>query len=539
MIYIHELSDFQGLNPYTTSDASASSMFKKIFDGLLEQDYETSELYPSVAEALPKVSDDHLSYTFTIKKNVKFSDGHALTSKDVLFSFKALKNPLIIDAAPNRTYVDDVADVLTPDDYTVEIKMKKPYFMAMFQLGDVRLLPKHVLDPNNLTDKYSIAETNDTTAVASNVAMKQFADWFSKAEIKRDSKYLVGSGPYMMDEWKTGEYVRFKKNPNYWNTTDRWREQQPEMIVGKIINDRQAAITALKSKELDFMEYVPPPMYDEQIDVAKVDHLQKELSDQSVYTYIGWNTARPIFSDKKVRQALSHMVDRDMLMKTIVRGYATKQNSPVYQSRPDYDKTLTGYEFNAEKAKQLLTEAGWGDSDGDGILDKNINGENKKFEFSITINAGNEARENISILVSNELKKHGIICRVQKLEWSVFLENTRSHNFDAYIGSWVNDAIPTDLFQLWHSSAAKNSGSNYVSFINKRADELMEGMRLEFDDAKRNAMSVELQRIIYDESPYTFLYSPKYPSVYNKRLKNVKFYPVRPGYNICNWMIEQ
>ncbi len=539
VIFYHELSDPQGLNPITTNDNSAKTLYNFMYDGLLSQDPQTLAFVPDLADSLPRLSDDHLLYTFHLRPTAVFSDGHPLTAADVVFSFKAVKNPLILDASSLRNYFEDVVDVSAPDSLTVMIRMRKPYFMADIQLGDLKIMPKHILDPRNLTDQYTIAQTNDTVEVTRNKAMQQFADWFGSAELKREPAYLVGSGPYVFEKWKTGEQIVLRRNTHYWPSPCSWRRGYADAIVGVIINDRAAAISALKTEDIDFFESVPPPLYDEQMDTSKIPYITKSPYEQSVYTYMGFNARKTVFADKRVRQAMCHLMNRDYLIKTIMRGYAKTVDGPVYRNRPEYDTTLIPYDFNPTKARQLLTEAGWTDSDGDGVLDKMVDGHSVKFDFSIIVNAGNEARENIAILFSNEVKKLGIQCHVSRVEWSVFLKQTATHSFDAYIGSWINDNIPSDPYQLWHSSQADNEGSNYVGFRNKRADQIMEQNRVEFDESKRITLMHEFQQIVHDEAPYAFLWTPQLLALYNKRLAGVRFMTINPGFNPLEWYIPK
>lgn len=537
VIFFHLLSDPQGLNPYTSNDNTASTLNRLIFDALLEQNPETLQLEPSIASTLPEVSPDHRRYTFHLRTNVTFSDGVRLTARDVVFSFKAVKNPYILEASALRNYYDDVANVEAPDDSTVIITMRKPYFLALYFLGDLRILPKHVLDPEGLTDRYSIAEVNSPALAQQNPAVKQFAEWFSRGELRREPQYLIGSGPYVFRQWSTGKRVVLVRNPKPWPSPHWWRRAYPAAIVGVVINDRTAALSALKTEEVDFIDAIPPALYDEQLDTARLFYLRKGKYEQSVYTYIGWNMRRPIFRDRRVRQALSYLANRQAWIQTVVRGYAIPIDGPIYRNRPEYDSTLPPYDFNPTRAMALLSEAGWRDRNGDGILDNIIDGRQVNFEFALSFNAGNETRENIAILYATELRKYGIVCHVQKLEWSVFLRQLSSQQFDAYIGAWVNDNIPSDPYQLWHSSQADNQGSNYVGFRNRRADELIERNRVEFDEAERIKLMREFQRIVHDEAPYTFLWTPQILTAYNRRIANVRFYSVRPPYVLPNWFI--
>jgi len=537
---IHELSDPEGLNPMVTNDASSSALFNRVYEKLLEQDFESTDLYPVIAEARPTVSEDHLTYTFTLRKNVKFSDGKPLTAKDVVFSYKVVKNPLITDGAALRNYYESVANVEAKDDHTVVITMTKPYFLAEYFLGGLWIMPKHVLDPKNLTDGYSFAETGDMAKSQANVALKDFAAWYNTPEVKRDVRLNIGSGPYMFDEWKTGESISLKRSSSWWNAgSDKWNPAYPEKLFYKVINDRSAAVVALKNGEIDFMEYVPAAKFVEELDTVATPFIRKATYKTQIYSYLGFNMNHPILSDKAIRKAMAHCIDRDALIKQVMRSLATAVNSPIYDDRPEYDATIKGVPYNLSEAKKILAAAGWKDSNGDGVLDKVLNGKPTPLALSILVNAGNETREAIAVSFSDELRKVGIKLEVRKLEWSVFLENMRSRKFEVSIGAWVNDPIPSDPYQIWHSSQIGNKGSNYVGFNNPRADQLLEMNRVEFDEQKRIAYMREFQQIVAEEQPYVFLWTPLYPAAYNTRLQNVRFSYVRPGYNPTQWWIPK
>lgn len=537
VVFLHLLSDPEGLNPYTSNDNTASTLNRLVYDALLEQNPQTLELEPSIARALPDISPDHLRYTFRLRPNVYFSDGVQLTAADVVFSFKAVKNPFILEASALRNYYDDVANVRVLDDTTIEIVMRRPYFLALYFLGDLRILPKHILDPNNLTDRYNFAELHSIEAARRNSAIEEFAQWFSRAELRREPCYLIGSGPYIFREWSTGNRVVLVRNPKPWDTPLWWRQAYPAAIVGIVINDRTAALAALKTEGIDFVESIPPSLYDEHLDTARLIYLRKGKYEQSVYTYIGWNLRKSLFRDRCVRQALSHLANRQQWIATLLRGYAQPINGPIYRNRPEYDSTMLGYDYNPQRALELLDMAGWKDRNGDGILDNILDGKLVNFEFSISFNAGNETRENIAILYATELRKYGIVCHVQKLEWSIFLRQLSAHQFDAYIGAWVNDNIPSDPYQLWHSTQADNRGSNYVGYRNPIADKIIERNRVTFDPEERLRLMRRFQRIVHEDVPYTFLWTPEILSAYNRRLFNVRFYAARPPYVIPNWFI--
>jgi ABC-type transport system substrate-binding protein len=535
---IHQLSDPEGLNPVITNDAAGRAIADRVYEKLLEQDFGSTDLVPALAASRPVISADHLSYTFTLRSNATFSDGHPVTTEDILFSFKVIKNPLITDAAPLRNYYEDVKDVRIIDDRSFEVVMSRPYFLAEYFLGGTYVLPKHVQDPNNLSDRFTLQETNDIDRAEKNAAMKAFADWYSNPDIKRGLQFNIGSGPYVYAEWSTNERIVLVRNDRWWNKgNDRWNPAYSPTIVYKVMSDRSSAVIALKARDLDFMEFVPTAKYIEEVDTIKLPYLRKHAYEIIAYTYIGWNSKRAILADKRVRTAFSHLVDRPALIRQVLRGLARTVNSPIYDSRPEYDSSLPNITYDPAKAKAILAAAGWSDSDGDGILDKVINGQRTPLEFTFLLNAGNEVRQQVALILSEDMRRIGVNAKIKKIEWSVFLQNLRGQDFDAYIGTWVNDPIPSDPYQIWHSSQAKGGGSNYVGFRNARVDEILEANRLEFDEAKRIELMREFQRIVADEQPYTFLWAPLYPSVYNKRLGSIQYSFVRPGYNPTQWQI--
>jgi peptide/nickel transport system substrate-binding protein len=213
--------------------------------------------------------------------------------------------------------------------------------------------------------------------------------------------------------------------------------------------------------------------------------------------------------------------------------------SPIELRRPEYDSTIPIIKYDLEAAKQLLTQAGWSDSDGDGILDKVIDGKKTKFDFKILLNSGNKRRESMALIFVQALKKIGINASTSTIDWALFLNRTRDGDYDAYIGGWAGNVTEGDMYQIWHSKSAERGGSNYVKFRNQRVDQLIEQIRGEFDFAKRKAMYKEIQQVINDEQPYNFLVTEKLTGGYHERFQNAQFYAPRPCYNPAWWWVPQ
>ena len=217
----HVMSDAEKLNPIVTNDATASGIILYIYENLLEINRVTYELEPLIAKSMPEISEDHLSYTFDLKENVTFSDGTPLTGEDIIFTVKVIKNPFT-DAQAIRNYFMDVKNVELVDGnkYKVRFNMSKPYFRAIYSVGDLEILPKHILDKDGVTDGFTwdnLAEAQKTFDPVKYPAMQKFADFINTEEVSRDAKFVIGSGPYVLDKWITGQSVTLKRNENYWN----------------------------------------------------------------------------------------------------------------------------------------------------------------------------------------------------------------------------------------------------------------------------------------------------------------------------------
>jgi peptide/nickel transport system substrate-binding protein len=534
-----QLADATNIIPGLNHDVTAQYVAAFIWESLNGSNPKTNELVAGLA-SLPEISEDHLTYTYTINPKAKFSDGKPVTGDDVVFSFKAMMNPLQVETSSLKNYLNPIDSIgfVGGDKMKVAFYMKEPYFQNDRVLGGgyVKIIPKHIFDPKGLTDKMEWKDIK--SANPSNKAVfEEQAKVFAAPDHARDPKYLIGSGPYLFSEWKTNDRITVKLDPNYWGKDVPWSEAYPNEIILKTITDQNAAITALKAKDVDFLDIVPAPLF-VQIDTQKSPFIRKQTVFYNNRVFIQWNAERPLFSDKNVRRALSHLVNRDQIIKEVMKGLARPVNSPINFTQPFYDSTLPPIAYDIEKAKQLLTEAGWADSDGDGILDKVINGKKTPFSFYFMNPSGNKVTEQITLVIAESMRKAGIDAQVTALEWSLWVQNTRTHKFDAAITSMGGNATEDDPYQMFHSSQAKNKGSNTYSFKNDEVDKLLEMNRVEFDRSKREQYMKRFQQIVYDEQPITFLWSAPARIAMIDRFDNVDFYTQRPCVNIPYWIVR-
>ena len=256
----HILSDPEQLNPLTSNDAGAARILGAIFENLLDHEPQTLELRPQLATARPQISEDKLTYTFSIRRDAHFQDGKPLTGGDVLFSFKAIKNPWV-NAPFLRVYFQSLVQVELVDDYTLRLVAKEPYFLNETVLGQVSVLPRHYYDPEGLMEALSVSELaamrpGDTATEASpqGTQARKFAEQFNT----NFSRNPMGSGPYKFHSWQTGQAVVLQRDPHYWGAGKAGIDQAYiDQRTQRVFNNTDAALVALKAGELDAMSLTP------------------------------------------------------------------------------------------------------------------------------------------------------------------------------------------------------------------------------------------------------------------------------------------
>lgn len=472
------------LNPITATDAYAGTVNGYIYETLLKRDEKSLQLVPVLAGKW-EISPDHLTYTFYLKKNIQWSDGYPFTAKDVLFSFHRIMDPKV-DAAPLRGYYQDIEKVDAPDDYTVVFHYRIPYFLALEMCGGIPIVPAHLF--------------------------KKGED-FNTSPIGRQP---VGTGPYKLLHWKTGSEIVLVRNTDYWG-------QKPaiERIVFKIITDSTVALQVLKQGGLDMMGLDAIQWARETQNKRFGQQFRKLSYFQPQYSFIGWNCRREIFSDKRVRRAMTMLVPRELILKKILFGLGAVVTGPFYINSPEYNKTIKPYPYDPKAALALLKSAGWNYPPGKYVLEKN----GKPFQFQFLIPAGAKLPLQIATILEQNLHEIGIEMSIQRLEWAVFLQKINDDDFDACTLGWAL-GWENDPYQIWDSSQAVKSGSNFVGFKNVEADQLIMAARKEFDPEKRRTMYYRLQEIIHEEQPYTFLFTTRALVAVSSRFQNVVVYPM-------------
>lgn len=548
IVISHELSDAQMLNPVNYSDAGAGYILSNIFYRLIAIDFNTLELVPVVAKARPEIEiteDNKMKITYEIREEAKWDDGTPITAKDVEFAIKVIKNPKV-DNINNKPYYEFIEDIVFYDDNPKKFTFicKDVYILAEVMSGDAPLLPRSIYDPKNLMSEFTIAQlTNNQEELSNNEKIIEFANDFNSEKYKRDKASIVGCGPYLLEEWQTGQKVVIKKKENWWG--DALKDQgmyfdiNPSKIVYQTINDQTTAKEAMIAGKVDVMRGIKAKDFKELLNTKKfTDNFKNHTPPQMAYTYLGLNVRKPMFSDKRTRKALAHLIDVDKIIDKIALGYGTRAVGPIHPAKKkQYNNNIKPYEYSPEKAKELLAEAGWNDTDGDGVLDNTINGEKMKFEMSYLYNQGNDSRKAVGLMFQEEARKIGITVNLVAQDWSIFLENTKQHDFDMYYGAWISTPIPNDHKQIYHTSSY-NGGSNYTGFGNDETDALIDAIRVEIDEDKRAELNHKFQEILHDECSYIFLYNPMERIGIHNRFNNAETSAMRPGYRLSGFSVS-
>lgn len=527
-------SDLKGFNWITENSVDVANLQGLVHNTFARRDFNNPDNWvPELAYKI-EVNDDYTEYTIHLRDDVYWQtpilgpdeadrawvkEPRKLTAEDCAFYFELIQNPQV-EAGALKSYYEDLDRVEVIDDHTFKVIWKKKiYHSRVFSIG-VYPMPKWLF-------------TKDATGAdlpKETMGLKFNDHWASK--------YAIGTGPYQVIESKTGERTVLERFDRYWG------ERFPiDRLEYQVIKDPQTAYVKFLGGELDLISKVPSERVEADVFEGKEEKfgdgtLEWDFVDVFAYYYFGWNADRPMFKDKMVRRAMTHALNRPAIIKNVFKGLGTLQTGPFYYKHPATDTSLEPYKFDLEEAKRLLEEAGWTDSDGDGIRDKVIEGNKTKFEFVMVAYDKPETKTVLSIW-KEDLRKIGVILNAQHVDWPTMQKKMDEKKFDAWTGGWGLSWL-IDPYQIWHSSQADvPKGSNRAGFRNPEADKIIEALRSTFDEKKRLELYHQFHKLLHDEQPYTFFYSPKYVTAYQPKLENVVINAIRPQFLPFPWYIDE
>jgi peptide/nickel transport system substrate-binding protein len=429
---------------------------------------------------------------------MKFHDGKPVTAKDVEATLAKILDETQPTTSTRSSFLD-VKDYKAIDEHTFRVTLKKPYFLFLRHMAtDMPIMPRHLLE----------------------------AGEFRTHKLHQSP---LGSGPFKFAEWKKLSAITLVRNEEYWG-----KKPNLEKIVFKIHPDHTVATQLFERGEFDLMTQIQHSTW---VDMARTPKFVRDFHRirffPKNYEWVGWNAARPYFADRRVRKALALLFDHETFNRTILQNLEMPTTCHFYHESEDCDPALKPLPYEPEQAKALLTEAGWVDRDGDGVLE---NKEGVKFRFTFLMPANSVFLAKLTVYLKEAYKRVGIDMDISRAEWAVFSKRTQDHDFDACSLMWGDVDAPSDPFQIWHSSQAKD-GSNFVSYKNPRVDELIEKGRLEFDPQKRSALYREIGRILFEDQPYMWINVRPDLDAVNRRVKGI--YPSLNFYNFNDIWLEK
>ncbi len=493
MLIEGSIGDASNLIPFLASDSASHQVADLVYNGLVKYDGNLN-IVGDLAESY-EISDSGKKIVFRLRKGVKWHDGKEFTAEDCEFTYKLITNP-----ETPTPYSGDfmlVKRAYAKDKYTFVVEYSEPFSPALASWG-VSIVPKHLLEGKDVT----------------------------KSELQRKP---VGTGPFVFESWKQGENIELKANENYF-------EGRPFLngVVFRVIPDMATMFLELKSQNVDFSA-LTPVQYERQLSDSFNKSFNKYKYLAFAYTYFGFNLKKELFKDIRVRTAVAYAINKKEIIKGVLLGHGVEATGPYKPDMFWYNGNVERFEFNPDRAKKLLAEAGFADRDGDGILEK----DGKPLRFTVLTNQGNEARIKTAEIIQRRLKEVGIDMKILVLEWATFIkEFVNKRRFDALILGWTIPQDP-DLYDIWHSSRMDARGLNHYSYSNPDVDRLLELGRKTVDVKKRKAIYDKIQEILAKDVPCVFLYIPHALPVVHKRFKGISPMPAGIAYNKYRWGVPK
>ncbi len=531
--------DPERLNPMILIKSVPRQVMQYIFLPLADYDPVNLELSPILIDKLPEgqVREDAITFNFRFKDDALWSDGEIINADDYV---STIKTALVsgVDATKWRNYLKYIQNItIDPDDrksFSVTID-EEVNLLALELASTVQLYPKHIYDPQNVLDNYTIDQLREDDfydqELEKDSSLYHFAEQFNSASYSRD--IVVGAGPYTLTSWKTNQYLILDKQKDYWGNNypqNAFLQAHASQMEFLIIKDETAALSMMKGGELDILPNLSANGYKSVLEDEAFGESLYGLTPQIMrYYYLLLNNRSEGLDSKIVRRALAHLTHVEEMIKTLENGTATRTIGHFHPSKSYYHKELAPIEFNIDKAKELLSSDGWSDDDGDGILEKNESGKKIKLEFDIYI-TGSALGKNVALIFQQDAAKAGVkINIIEKANRAIINEHIRPRKFDIYASAMTLSAAVDNPIQRWHSNLVGINKMNHTGFSNERADELMELISAEKDAEKRREYYLEFQEILYEEQPAIFLYSPTEKIIVNNRIE-LSASPKRPGY---------
>ena len=500
------------ITPYLSGDVYSRRVLDQVVEPLGSYDPETLQIKGVLADAW-QFDPDGMWLRVHLDPRAIFSDGMPVTAEDIRWTVEDFIKNTRIEAERSRSTLDMIEAVKVINDRTVEFVFNKAVFTNLDYTLGIYVLPKHIYAP------------------------------LEESVINQSTGLLVGSGPFRLEvmdvdnQWSPGEDVVIVRNERY------WRDQKPalESMRFKVITEPTAALVGFRNGDGDMLtpSSTQYSKLRKDADFLQNNAIYKWVNMRSGYSFIGWQCGRrggppdgawTPFHDQRVRRAMTMILDREQMIRSIWAGVGVVSTGPNSPSSPSSNPDIAPWPYDPAGAKALLAEAGWADADGDGILEYQRDdeffskGTPFKFEFTIT-NSGETSERIISYLVS-QCGESGIICEPRVVDWSFYSDMLKRRDFDAMIMAWSASAPESDPKQIWHRLSILDQGDNFIQWDSPAASDLIDKGRAAMDRDERMLVWHDFHSVIHEEQPYTFLRVSPWIRFINRDIGNVQTYPI-------------
>jgi peptide/nickel transport system substrate-binding protein len=466
-----------------------------LFESLIRIDPRTLAVTGELASTW-QLAKDGRTFTFYLRSGVKWHDGKPFGGEDVKLTLDRLMDERVRATSARASLQPFIESYRLKAPAELEIVCKCPSVFFLAGLADLSILPAHLMRSGDLN---------------------------SHPLLRRP----VGTGPYRLVSWEAGRQITLARFADYWGPRPRI-----DRLVYRFVTNPETALQLARRGELGFIGRLRAAQWE----AAKKDpQIQHEFVTVRHYppgsAHVMLNLRRPIFSDARTRRALAMLLDVETITRKIMHGLARPIGALYWFKDPDHNSTIPPLRFDPAGARRLLAQAGWSDSDGNGVLDK----EATPLRFVFYLIAGSRDHKLWLTMYQEELRKAGVVLEISPIEWKAYMERVRRHDFDAGALFMQQVGPHSDLYFQFHSSQI-DDGQNYAAYSNPRADKLLAAIRCEMDATRRRAMSLELQKILADDMAVIPLFSLEDPGIVARRVHGV--YASALWYQPRDWWIE-
>lgn len=499
----HVGGDLKSTNPLLASSVTEFEYLDLTGFGYLSFDREFNYFAPKETVVSWQTSKDHMYDKIVLRDDLVWSDGKPLTAHDIEFTYRVIMSKQTTSISAVRSGTDKLRYVKAYDDQTVVFFHKEALATNTTNIY-FPIIPKHIYESTLPEDPLMTR---------------------SEAHSRLEDKPVVGGAYELVKRVRNQEFV-VRRRDSYYMVKGKEVRKKPYFaeVRVKAIEDFNTVLLALKAGDIEQMELRPEQWTSQTTGDDFYKKNTKVTEVEWVEFHFCWNIESPLFADKRVRWAMSYAMDYDELIGTLSRGlYQQGQGTFHPTSWMFPENGPPPLEQDLDKAEELLEEAGWVDSDGDGVREKMIDGRKVPFEFSL-LTYQTETGIQTGTLLKEVLAPLGIVCNVKPTEFTVLVQSALDHKFEALMGGWGTGTDPDTSANIW----VTNEGRNYGQYSNKRVDELFEQGRREFDKEKRAKIYSEIHQILWEDQPYTWLFYRNSFYAFNKKLRGYNFSPRGP-----------